>query len=216
MKKTILAFYLFLIAFYGVAQTKLLTIEDALVNNRGSLAVKNLRGAQFVYGSDDLVYLDNKDGKDVWIKKGSTTPYLTLEQLNEKLKTAGVEELKSMPLIQFSKSAEWVLTAGGNKIALDPITGKTRIIVDKKIAGKAHVEESTGGFVAYVDNFNLYVTDGKNGKQVTKDGSENIVYASSVHREEFGIAKGTFWSNNGKKTGVLQDGSKHGHRLSYH
>ena len=66
MKKTMLASLLLLVGFYTIAQTRLLTIEDALVNNRGSLAVKNLRGAQFLYGTEDLVYLENKDGKDLW------------------------------------------------------------------------------------------------------------------------------------------------------
>jgi dipeptidyl-peptidase 4 len=198
MKKTILAFYLLLTTFGSLAQTKLLTIEDALVNNRGSLAVKNFRQAQFIYSTDDVVYLDNKDGKDVWVKKDGTT-FLTLEQLTAKLKAAGLEEVKTMPSIQFNKTADWILTAGGNKIALNPATGKAKIIVDKNIAGKEHVEESSAGYVAYVDKFNLYVTDGKAAKQLTTDGSGDIVYAASVHREEFGISKGTFWSNDGKK-----------------
>jgi dipeptidyl-peptidase-4 len=198
MKKTILASFLFLVCFYSIAQTRLLTIEDALVNNRGSLAVKNLRQAQFIYGTDDLVYLDNKDGKDVWVKKGTANPYLTLDELNQKLKAAGLEEVKAMPAIQFNRSAEWIMTVGGNRIALNSATGKARILVEKSIAGKEHVEASGNGYVAYVDTFNLYVGDGKTSKQVTTDGSENIVYASSVHREEFGISKGTFWSNDGK------------------
>ena len=53
---------------------------------------------------------------------------------------------------------------------------------------------------AFVKQSNLYVTD-KNGKttQVTTDGSREIVYAQSVHRDEFGIRKGIFWSPDGQK-----------------
>lgn len=53
--------------------------------------------------------------------------------------------------------------------------------------------------VAFVRNDNLCVTDAK-GKtnQLTSDGSREIVYAQSVHRDEFGIYKGTFWSNDGQ------------------
>ena len=36
-------------------------------------------------------------------------------------------------------------------------------------------------------------------RQLTKDGSRDIVYGRSVHRNEFGITKGTFWSPDGKK-----------------
>ncbi len=53
--------------------------------------------------------------------------------------------------------------------------------------------------LAYVWNQNLYVTDA-NGKQqaVSTDGSLDLVYGQVVHRNEFGIQKGTFWSPDGK------------------
>ena len=52
--------------------------------------------------------------------------------------------------------------------------------------------------VAFVKGDNLWITtaDGKTS-QITTDGSRDIVYAQSVHRNEFGIEKGTFWSNSG-------------------
>lgn len=54
--------------------------------------------------------------------------------------------------------------------------------------------------VAYIKGNNLFITDGDgNIKQLTADGSSDIVYGQSVHRDEFGIYKGTFWSNDGKK-----------------
>src|SRR5947207_4144764 len=104
-----------------------------------------------------------------------------------------------MAVNQFNKRVEWIMTINGSKIALNPVTNQKRILIDKTISGKENVEEGNAGYVAYLDNYNLYVTDGKNTKQVTTDGSKDIVYASSVHRDEFGITKGTFWSNNGKQ-----------------
>ena len=35
--------------------------------------------------------------------------------------------------------------------------------------------------------------------QLSADGSREIVYGQSVHRDEFGISKGTFWSPNGER-----------------
>lgn len=53
---------------------------------------------------------------------------------------------------------------------------------------------------AYVKDWNLYVTtqDGRT-LQVSQDGSRELQYGCSVHRDEFGIYKGTFWSPDGKK-----------------
>ena len=53
---------------------------------------------------------------------------------------------------------------------------------------------------AFLRDHNLWVryADGHD-VQLSKDGSREIVYGQSVHRDEFGIYKGTFWSNSGKK-----------------
>lgn len=53
--------------------------------------------------------------------------------------------------------------------------------------------------LAYVYNHNLYVTTAEgNTVAVSNDGSNDLVYGQSVHRDEFGIHKGTFWSPDGK------------------
>ena len=57
--------------------------------------------------------------------------------------------------------------------------------------------------LAYTIQGNLYVkTATGETLQVSKDGStddsNNIVYGQSVHRDEFGISKGTFWSPDGQ------------------
>jgi dipeptidyl-peptidase-4 len=201
MKKIVFLFALATSAAVS-AQNKLLTMEDAMVKNRTTLAAENLKQVQFVYGTNDYVYLKKIDGKEIWVKgnlQTAETNFLTLEQLNDKLRSSSYGELKAMPPIQFNISGDWVFNANGNKIALNPVTNQTREIIKAAFADKTAAEESNAGFVAYVDNNNLFVNSSFYGtKQVTKDGSKDIVYAQSVHRDEFGISKGTFWSNNGK------------------
>jgi len=198
-------FYIpFLILIHSIhAQNKLLTIEDALVKNRTTLAPENLRQLQFVYGTEDYVYLKRVENKDVWmkgnLKSAAEQIFLSLDDLNQKLKAAGSDGLTGMPMIQFNKSSEWIFSVNGSKFSLNTTTSQLKTIIDKNMANKESVEESISGFVAYVDNHNLFVTDGKNARQVTTDGSKDIVYASSVHRDEFGISKGTFWSTTGKQ-----------------
>jgi dipeptidyl-peptidase-4 len=50
---------------------------------------------------------------------------------------------------------------------------------------------------SFVENNNVFVSVKGQVKQVTKDGSYEIVNGKSVHRDEFGITKGTFWSPKG-------------------
>lgn len=55
-------------------------------------------------------------------------------------------------------------------------------------------------FLAYTKENNLYVKD-KNGneKALSNEQNKGIVYGQAVHRNEFGINGGIFWSPNGKK-----------------
>ncbi len=53
------------------------------------------------------------------------------------------------------------------------------------------------GRTAYIKDHNLYVVGNDQEKrQITTDGKEGIVYGQSVHRNEFGINGGMFWSND--------------------
>ena len=45
----------------------------------------------------------------------------------------------------------------------------------------------------------MYIYDGQNTVPIAIDENKNIIYGRSVHRDEFGIAKGTFWSEQGNK-----------------
>ena len=62
----------------------------------------------------------------------------------------------------------------------------------------------TSRHLAYTIQGNLYIkTQDGDIRQLSTDGStdgsENIVYGTSVHRNEFGISKGTFWSPDGQQ-----------------
>lgn len=201
MKRFILSVQLVLITVCGIAQQKLLTMQDAIGNARTTLAPQNLTQIQFLYGTENYVYAKRAGNEPVWMKGGfkeEEKPFLSLAELNVKLKAAGLDSVKGMPMIQFNQGADWIIGLNGAKVALNPVSNKATILVEAALAGKTGLEESKAGYVAYLDNFNLFVAKNGDQKQVTTDGSADIVYASSVHREEFGITKGTFWSNSGK------------------
>lgn len=60
-------------------------------------------------------------------------------------------------------------------------------------------------YLAYTIDNNLYVAD-KDGRQtaVSNEENEGIVYGQSVHRDEFGIDRGIFWSPGGEKLGFYR------------
>lgn len=200
MKKIIVAILLLINCQFVSAQDKLLTMEDVMLKARTTLAPQTLSQLQFYGTTNDYVYLKKVDNKDVWMrgnyKMKADTPFLSLEKLNKFLKLSWLDSVKTMPAIKFTPNG-WLMTVNSNKVLLDPETSKFQMLLKKDLAVKVNAAESSAGYIAYLDKSNLFVSDGTIDRQITTDGSRDIVYASSVHREEFGINKGIFWSNNG-------------------
>ena len=92
--------------------------------------------------------------------------------------------------------------AVGNRKAYILVDFKAKKTVwQDSISGQtANDWNSASRATAYVEDHQLYIADGQGKKhQLTTDGSREIVYGQSVHRDEFGITKGTFWSPDGQR-----------------
>eukprot|EP01133_Synstelium_polycarpum_P013984 gene13984-16488_t len=203
MKKFLLCIPLTGLLFTAAAQEKKLSMEEAMLQARTTLAPQNLSQIQFIYGTENYVYAKRTGNQLSWtsgdFKSKEEKNLLSLEQLNQKLKAAGQDTLKNMPTIQFNQGSSWILNLRDRKLAYDPAKESFSTLISPALFAKSNVERSSAGYIAYLDQFNLFVDKDGQSKQVTKDGSKDMVYASSVHRDEFGISKGTFWSNNGKQ-----------------
>lgn len=202
MRKISFSLLLALASFCAAAQQQQLTIEDAVVKNRTTLAPENLKQLQFIYGTGDYVYAKTANGLDSWTRgsfSGEESEWLTLSQLNAILKENGLEELTAMPAINFSQGTDFTFVSKGAKIGFQPTTRRAWIITPAAIANKLPQQSSKAGFTAYVDNYNISVLINGTTKQITSDGNKDIVYGDAVHRNEFGITKGMFWSNDGLK-----------------
>ena len=94
---------------------------------------------------------------------------------------------------------------GDKSVQVDPATGKTTDYQEPEKQQRPNPRGilewcKASNAAAFLRDDNLWVryADGHD-VQLSKDGSREIVYGESVHRNEFGIRKGTFWSNEGKK-----------------
>ena len=111
----------------------------------------------------------------------------------------------------------WQLRWDGNRlidaadkakpVVIDPKTGKViegetvDLDAQKRNRHEGELEYcKASGAVAFSKDNNLWVAaaDGTE-HQLSSDGSREIVYGKSVHRDEFGIYKGTFWSPDGQQ-----------------
>ncbi|MBR2113767.1 MAG: DPP IV N-terminal domain-containing protein [Prevotella sp.] len=203
MKKTK---YLLIIAFVTLSlpmsAQKLFSLEDL---NFGGNNYRNLQPENkwLTWWGDELVRTDVEECYLVDKKTGKETRLFTLDEVN---KWANSDEEANRYVRHLMNATfpypDLPLVALGNKqsfLLLD--FKKHEIVWQDSISGQtANDWNKTSRATAYVEDYQLFVVDGEGKKhQLSIDGSRSVVYGSAVHRNEFGIHKGTFWSPDGQR-----------------
>ncbi|MCC6252604.1 MAG: DPP IV N-terminal domain-containing protein [Bacteroidia bacterium] len=198
MKKYLLLILLFTHNIY--AQDKLFTMTDAVLNARTSLAPQTLKQLKWIKNSAEYSYVgtDNNLYKATAFT-GKAQILVSLNDLNKALKNKNEDTLSSFPGMEWEDMNSFIFKA--NKKRWMWITSvKTLELreLDNFPNDAENIEkDKKKGFIAYTQNDNLHIWNAGKIYHITTDGSSNIVYGQSVHRNEFGINKGIFWGNTG-------------------
>ena len=155
----------------------------------------------FAWWGDQLVRNDVEECCLVDKKTGKEKCLFTLDEVNEWLKSDDMYHVRALYNALFPYPDQ-PLVALGNKKSFLLLNFKThQIIWQDSISGQtANDWNKESKATAYVKDYQLYVADADHHEhQLTIDGSREIVYGQSVHRNEFGIEKGTFWSPDGQR-----------------
>jgi dipeptidyl-peptidase 4 len=132
-------------------------------------------------------------------KAAAGAVYLPLLKLNALLRGEKLDTVKSLPALEWCGTAQSYFVQKNKFIILNHANAAAPSLLVKDMNVMEGILEYNPGFshFAYLKDNNLFIADFKNAVQLTSDGSNDIVYGQSVHRDEFGITKGTFWSNSG-------------------
>ena len=178
---------------------KLFTLEDL---NFGGTNYHNLRPANIflTWWGDQLIQTDVEECYTIDTKTGKKTLLFTLDDIN---KWAGSDDdhyVRQLTNATFPYPNEKLVMLGFKKSVILLDFGKKKIVWQDSISGQtAYDWNKTSRATAYVEDDQLFIADGQGKKhQLSTDGSREIVYGQSVHRNEFGIEKGTFWSPDGQ------------------
>ena len=178
-------------------ELKQFTLEDL---NFGGTNYRNMVPQNKWYGwwGDELVRLDVESCHLINKQTGRETPLFTLAELN---KANGAADFHALYNASFPyPDKPFALVENGRKRVLYNFR-KKKMEWSQDTPGQSHADWCAASrSVAFVRDAQLYVTDGAgHEQQLTTDGSRDIVYGQSVHRDEFGISKGTYWSPDGKQ-----------------
>ena len=165
-------------------------------NNYYNLLPQNRYGLQ--WWGDVCMDADIDAVKSIHPTHGKETTLLTLEEANELLAAQKLGQLHHFRSASFPYAEKWMLVkTDTHRVLVD--WGQKKVVWSQPIAPKAANQDwnTESRSLAYTVGNNLFVTtaDGKQ-LQVT-DEPKGVLCGQSVHRQEFGIYKGTFWSPKG-------------------
>ena len=179
---------------------KLFTLEDL---NFGGTNYANLRPQNMwlTWWGEKLIETGVNECKLINTKTGKKTCLFTLDDINSWAGSDDVTYVRHLMNATFPYPDKPIVALGNRKAFILLDFEAKKIIWQDSISGQtANDWHPTSRATAYVENNQLYVVDGQGVKhQLSQDGSREIVYGQSVHRNEFGISKGTFWSPKGNR-----------------
>jgi dipeptidyl-peptidase-4 len=182
---------------FAFSQNQELTLQDAVLNRFSSLYPTRLPQLQWIKGKDAMSYTK---GDSIMIQNaedGSLDVAMTLQQINA-LIPFGVG-LKALPAITWINDHEFEFRSAASIFRVN-VTAKQ---LTNPFKLPEQCEEVTfnndHSACAYVENDNLFIQSAFGESiQISQDGGSGIVYGKAVHRNEFGINSGIFWSPDGR------------------
>lgn len=185
-----LAIIIFSLPILAIAQKKNYTMAEATNGLFTTLATQSIKQPSWQPETTNFCYV--KDS--FWIRTSvpsmkTDTPF-TLSQLSKSV--FGKDSLKSIPYMQWLDKGRLYFTYKNNIFINYP---NRNAWISKNLPEyyeNLFVSPNTEHYAYTVDN-NLYV----NGNKVTNDTNPNIINGKSVHRDEFGIDRGIFFSPQG-------------------
>jgi dipeptidyl-peptidase-4 len=190
MKKNISLFTGFLVLFcVAVSQNHIFEMKD--LRNREYYPT-SIYGLQFMGQSDK--YCFTKDGQTLWVGDKKNEP-------KEVCNASAISADFSFWGIKFINEKEFTWFENGEFCKYNVETKQKSVITTIPQGKEAETIEFGKNNIAYVFDANVWIATPDYSKQLTTDGSKKngITYGVAVHRNEFGIDKGFYFSPQGNK-----------------
>ena len=177
-------------------EKKLFTLDDLLPGGRTYYQQSVPEQVFYTWWGDQLV----KQEVDA-VKTVDGEVLFTLNDINRILSAAGERQINYLLTVEFPYPDQTIAAVSeGDQYMMVDWTTKSVVESLKFEKGTENKDFAANSrCMAYTKEHNLKVVkaDGK-VIAVSNDGSLDLVYGESVHRNEFGINQGTFWSPSGQ------------------
>jgi dipeptidyl-peptidase-4 len=187
---------LLLVLPLGLFAQQKISMSDAFLK-RGVLSPTSLRQLQWIPGTAQFTHAVGNQLVRVNAPDLATDTLDWLPKINAGLVTMGAKPLDAMPGATWLSADQLWFRTDKEIYTYSEKKGLTRENWFPAGAESVDIQDKTF-FTAYTMGNDLWVNIGGKELGVGKSEGDGIVYGKSVHRDEFGIFKGTFWSPSGR------------------
>jgi dipeptidyl-peptidase-4 len=182
-----------------IAQEKNLDLEQIILHGY-SLSPKKLLQPDWIPGSKRISFVDTLDGEQKLFSQDYNSKekeeIIGLADLSQKLTSMGENDLRRFPIMEWIDMNSFKFE-NNNKLFRYNIKSGDLGIINSTDRSALNIDYASNNIAAYTIKNNLFIAVKRKQIQVTKNENKNIVNGQAVHRGEFGITKGTFWSPKG-------------------
>jgi len=181
----------------GICAQSKITMSDAILKGRSVLAPGNLRQLQWIPGTPQFTHVVKNQVVRVNAPDLKTDTIALLNRLNEGLVKLSLPTMDGLPAFTWTgPDTLWFRTEKNilTWSATEGVMLKNNCPVE---AENVDIHPKTFQ-VAYTLNKSLHLNGIGKETVIASSEAEGIVYGTSVHRDEFGINKGTFFSPFGR------------------
>lgn len=195
MKKTMFILFVLASSLCSKGQNGNINLEEIFKSRKlyptslSQLAWQN--ATQFSYTANQALVGGN-------IKNNKADTILNLATLNAKLTKLKEAELKSFPKVTWKDERTLLFFNNFQLFSYDIKKKELKSLLKTHNKSSNYEYDAQLAKIAYTrEDKNIFVAEGGNNYQVTFDGGKGIVNGETVHRNEWGIDKGLFWSPKG-------------------
>ena len=195
MKKVF--FLIFLSSPFLLLSQNNISMAEAILKGRTTLAPANLRQLQWIPGTTQFTHVFNSKLVRVNAPDLASDTLDILPKINVALAAEKAAPLEAFPTVTWLTNDQLWFQTSQEIYTYSPKDGLTLKNRHSADAANVDVHDKTLA-VAYTLGDQLIASVGGKDMEVAKSEAGGVVYGKSVHREEFGINKGTFWSPSGR------------------
>lgn len=198
-----LRFLLALLLLSSMSQAqekKELSLKDAVLKQWTEYAPKRVNNLSWLIDRAAYSFLE-EDSTGLrlsiqYLDSARTVEYISLKQLQAS--HSELKELKRMPRITWVSANSFVFQYDRVFFEYNLEDKQSFYLIDLPKEAENVDFNSENFMAAFTDGNNLRIGTIEGIIDVTKDSLEGIVNGQAVHRFEFGISKGTYWSPSGR------------------